>query len=190
MNEKLLKRINGTFENQFLPIETADSFPAARFDRSICRSLMEYVKDEEGFLMLSDLCGLDYSEVEQRSLEVPRNFGDGDGQPADDLSFDPYLRFSVVYNLYDVENGQRLLLEGMVPEDEPEIDSVTFLWKAARWYEREVWDMYGVKFQNHPDLKPVLLYEEFDGHPLRKDYPRKKRQPRPMFSESSEKEES
>ena len=62
-------------------------------------------------------------------------------------------------------------------EDDAKVDSITSLWGGANWLEREVWDMFGVEFEGHPDLKRILMYEEFEGHPLRKDYPVKKRQP-------------
>ena len=86
-------------------------------------------------------------------------------------------RFEMVYHLYSLDSGTRLRVKAPVDENEPEIDSVTDLWRAANWYEREVWDMFGIKFKGHPDLKRLLMYEEFKGHPLRKDYAVTKRQP-------------
>ncbi|HOT02340.1 MAG TPA: NADH-quinone oxidoreductase subunit C, partial [Acidobacteriota bacterium] len=71
----------------------------------------------------------------------------------------------------------RLRVKLPVPEEQPEVDSLTPLWKSANWYEREVWDMFGIRFRGHPNLKRILMYEGFEGHPLRKDYPIKKRQP-------------
>ena len=64
-----------------------------------------------------------------------------------------------------------------LPEQKPEMDSVASLWGSADWFEREVWDMYGIRFHGHPNLKRILMYEGFEGHPLRKDYPVNKRQP-------------
>jgi len=60
---------------------------------------------------------------------------------------------------------------------EPAVDSVTGVWASADWFEREVWDMFGVRFNGHPNLRRILMYEAFQGHPLRKDYPIRKRQP-------------
>jgi NADH-quinone oxidoreductase subunit C len=64
-----------------------------------------------------------------------------------------------------------------VPATEPSIASVVALWPGANWFEREAFDMYGVVFEKHPDLRRILMYPEFQGHPLRKDYPKEKRQP-------------
>jgi NADH-quinone oxidoreductase subunit C len=64
-----------------------------------------------------------------------------------------------------------------VSEETAEVDSAVSLWPSANWMEREVWDLYGIRFRGHPDLRRLLLYEEFEGHPLRKDYPKERRQP-------------
>lgn len=86
-------------------------------------------------------------------------------------------RFEVVYHLLSLGRNRRLRVKVPVPEDLPEVDSLTPLWKAADWMEREVWDMFGIRFRGHPDLRRILLYEEFRGYPLRKDYPVNQRQP-------------
>ena len=86
-------------------------------------------------------------------------------------------RFEVVYHLYSTAKNHRLRLKVPVDAADPAVDSVTPVWKAANWYEREVWDMFGVAFAGHPDLRRILLYEGFKGHALRKDYPVTKRQP-------------
>jgi NADH-quinone oxidoreductase subunit C len=91
------------------------------------------------------------------------------------------VRFEVVYHLRSFKTGARLRVKAPVadPEDgsHPMIDSIAALWACADWMEREVWDLYGIKFHGHPDLRRILMYEEFVGHPLRKDYPKEKRQP-------------
>ena len=86
-------------------------------------------------------------------------------------------RFEVVYHFYSLKHNHRLRVKVPVSEDDCTIDSVSSLWKTANWYEREVWDLYGIKFNGHPDMLRILLFEEFKGHPLRKDYPFNKRQP-------------
>jgi NADH-quinone oxidoreductase subunit C len=93
---------------------------------------------------LSDVCGVDYPEKEKR--------------------------FEVVYNLYSIPNRWRVRLKINVGEDES-VPSVTSIWSSANWHEREVFDMFGVKFDNHPDLKRILMPDDWVGHPLRKDFP-------------------
>jgi NADH-quinone oxidoreductase subunit C len=87
-------------------------------------------------------------------------------------------RFNVVYHLLSLPFNRRLRLKVPVEDGEPALDSLTPWWGSANWLEREVWDMFGIRFTGHPDLKRILMYEEFQGHPLRKDYPIRKRQPR------------
>jgi len=86
-------------------------------------------------------------------------------------------RFEVVYHLYSLEKKHRVRIKARVPEDDPTIDSVIPVWVGMDWYEREAYDMYGIVFRGHPNLKRILMYESFVGHPLRKDYPKAKRQP-------------
>ena len=86
-------------------------------------------------------------------------------------------RFEVVYHLYSVAKNHRLRVKVVVGAEAPSVPSVVSLWPSANWMEREVWDLYGIRFRGHPDLRRILLYEEFEGHPLRKDYPKEKRQP-------------
>ncbi len=86
-------------------------------------------------------------------------------------------RFEVVYHFYSLKNNHRIRIKVPVDEKNPEVDTLSELWLSANWYEREVWDMYGIKFKGHPNLKRILMYEEFQGHALRKDYPVDKRQP-------------
>ena len=86
-------------------------------------------------------------------------------------------RFEVVYHLYSLTKNHRLRVKVPLTDAEPALDSVASLWAAANWYEREAWDMFGIRFNGHPNLRRILMYEEFQGHPLRKDYPIYKRQP-------------
>ncbi len=85
-------------------------------------------------------------------------------------------RFDLVYHLYSVKHNYRIRLKIGI-EDGKAAPTLTDLYPIANWYEREMWDLYGIKFSGHPNLKRILLYEEFKGHPLRKDYPYDKRQP-------------
>jgi NADH-quinone oxidoreductase subunit C len=87
-------------------------------------------------------------------------------------------RFEMVYHLFSMPDGRRLRIKVRLSEKDLWIDSLTSLWKNANWLEREVYDMFGVSFKGHPDLRRILMYDEFEGYPLRKDFPLRKRQPR------------
>jgi NADH-quinone oxidoreductase subunit C len=87
-------------------------------------------------------------------------------------------RFELVYQLLSLTHTHRLCLKVALDEENPEIESVRSLWPAANFLEREVWDMFGIKFRGHGDLRRILMYDEFEGHPLRKDYPLRGKQPR------------
>jgi NADH-quinone oxidoreductase subunit C len=87
-------------------------------------------------------------------------------------------RFEVVYQLMSLGKLWRLTVKVAVSESSPEVASVVSLWAGASFLEREVWDMFGIRFEGHPDLRRILMYEEFVGHPLRKDYPVQGKQPR------------
>ena len=133
-------------------VDGRDAWAVVR--REGIQEVASFLKNERRFDMLMDLTAVDYLEWE--------------GRPD---------RFEVVYNLYSRERNERVILKAPVPEGDPAIDSVVPLWAAADWYEREVWDMFGIRFKGHPNLKRILMYEEFKGHALRKDYPYNLRQP-------------
>ena len=80
-------------------------------------------------------------------------------------------RFTVVYHLFSLKNKFRLVVKVDVDESECNVDTVSSVWRSANWHEREIYDMYGIKFNNHPDLRRMYMPEEFEYHPLRKDFP-------------------
>jgi NADH-quinone oxidoreductase subunit C len=86
-------------------------------------------------------------------------------------------RFEVAYQLRSSTHKHRIRIKVAVPEHDPRVPSLAQLWPAFNWQERETYDMYGIRFDGHPDLRRIFLYEEFVGYPLRKDYPKDKRQP-------------
>ena len=86
-------------------------------------------------------------------------------------------RFEVVYHFYSTTQRHRVRVKVRVPEDDCRSPSLFPVYKGVEWFERETWDMYGVRFVGHPDLRRILMYEEFVGHPLRKDYPHRGYQP-------------
>lgn len=86
-------------------------------------------------------------------------------------------RFDVVLHVYSVSLKHRVRLYCGAPEEDPWVDTLVSVWAGTNWFEREAYDLYGVRFKGHPDLRRILMYPEFVGHPLRKDYPKEKRQP-------------
>jgi len=99
----------------------------------------------------------------------------------------PYMeRFTMVYQLTSMEHNARLRVKAYVPEDPCEIETVSNVWRSALWGEREVFDMFGVVFNGHPDMRRILMPENYEGHPLRKDYPLKGRGERDNFPKYTE----
>ena len=127
-------------------------------DRATLVEALRFCRDarELAFDMLMDLTAVDYQRYPGRE----------DGP-----------RFDVVYHLYSLGHNHRLRVKVRVDEDDATVPTATDLWPIANWLEREVWDMFGIRFEGHPDLRRLLMYEEFVGHPLRKDYPINRRQP-------------
>ena len=105
-----------------------------------------FLKEDQGFDLLADLCGCDRGPEE-----------------------DP--RFEVNYHLFSTRHFNRLRLKVLLSEDDAHVHTVTHLWRTADWHERETYDLVGVIFDGHPDLRRILLPSDFDGHALRKDYP-------------------
>jgi NADH-quinone oxidoreductase subunit C len=99
------------------------------------------------------------------------------GQPPSAAWTEDKPRFTVCYQIRSTTHRYRLRLEIEVPESDPRLPSLSSLWPAFDWQERETFDMYGIRFDGHPDLRRIYMYEEFVGYPLRKDYPKEKRQP-------------
>jgi NADH-quinone oxidoreductase subunit C len=116
-----------------------------RVERADILAISQFCKTELGFTYLVDISSVD-------------NFGE---EP----------RFEVVYELYQMEAGNHLRLKLTVSEDELEVPSVTSVWRTADWHEREVFDMMGIKFTEHPDLRRILMWDGYPFFPLRKDFP-------------------
>jgi NADH-quinone oxidoreductase subunit C len=112
--------------------------------------ICKYLHDDPSLFLdhLQDLCGVDYHGKK-----------------------DP--RFEVVYNLYSIKYHHKIRIRAQVPDNDPTIQTVTSIWAGANWHERECYDMFGIIFKGHPDHRRILLPEDWEGHPLRKDYPLK-----------------
>ncbi|MCS6925853.1 MAG: NADH-quinone oxidoreductase subunit C [Candidatus Binatia bacterium] len=149
----LAAKVAAAFPNKVLESYTLHGNETVVIRRDDAREVFQTLRDDPAFAfnMLIDLTAVDF------------------------LGREP--RFEVVYHLYSLSLNHRLRVKIRVPEDDATVPSVSSLWKGANWLEREVWDMFGIRFTHHPDLRRILMYEEFRGHPLRKDYPVNKRQP-------------
>ena len=104
-----------------------------------------YCRDTLGYDMLLDICSVDHYGV--------------------------HPRFEVVYELYSIAQKKHLRLKCATSEEEAEVETVCDIWPTANWHEREVWDLMGIKFRNHPDLRRILMWEGYPYHPLRKEFP-------------------
>jgi NADH-quinone oxidoreductase subunit C len=113
----------------------------------ICKAL--FTSKEFEFNFLVDICSLDWLGKAEASSG----------------------RFEIVYNIYSLKNKRRLFIKTNLPEENPKIDSVTSIWRAADWLEREVFDLMGIVFVGHPDLRKIVTPDELEGFPLRKDFP-------------------
>lgn len=128
--------------------------------------------------------GVAFRVPREALLPVARALKEMPGVACDYLSnitaLDLRDRLQVVYHLRGLASGAKVVLKVDVPREDPEVDSVTGLWPTADWHEREAWDLVGVRFRGHPNLQRILLWEGYEGHPLRKDFvdPRPKRQRR------------
>lgn len=145
-------------ENNRAVIQLKEKFPAAIVDLKEFRgqvivtvkkqdilAVCQFLKNTLRYNLLTDVTAVDYLGAESR--------------------------FMVVYNMYSIPNKDRLLVKAAVSEDDCAIDSVSGLWSSANWLEREVYDLFGITFANHPDLRRILMTDDWVGHPLRKDYP-------------------
>ena len=149
----MLTRLEATFPGKIQERHAEHGDTTVVLDRGDAAAVLAALKahPDFDFAMLTDLTGVDF--------------------------FGREPRFEVVYHLYSLRHNRRLRVKVRLTEDAAELPSACGVWKAADWLEREVWDMFGIRFTGHPDLRRILMYEEFRGHPLRKDYPVDKRQP-------------
>ena len=151
--KKVLEKLKQTFPEKIKEISVQFGDESILIDRDSLLDIVQFLRNEPHvYSILLDLTCVDYKGQEPR--------------------------FEMVYHLYSLSNKQRLRIKARLAEKDLWIDSLTSLWKNANWLEREIYDMFGVHFKGHPDLRRIFMYEGFEGYPLRKDYPLRKRQPR------------
>lgn len=153
MPKKIFQKLQKKFPEQIYDGYTYRGDAIVVVDKNAIHDICKFLRNDRSlkFEMLVDLAGVDYLDREPR--------------------------FEVLYLLHSFKLHQRLRIKAPIEERDPQIETVSDLWGIANWYEREVWDMFGIRFKGHPDPRRLLMYDEFKGHPLRKDYPITKRQP-------------
>ncbi len=145
MSQAVVAKLKGAFAASVLDVKEHRGEVTVTVKKEDIVPICQFLKDEAGYNFLCDLCGVDY------------------------LGQQP--RFMVVYNLYNIATKERLRVKVPVAEDDACVDTVSTVWATANWHERECWDLMGISFNNHPDLRRILMPADWEGHPLRKDYP-------------------
>ncbi|MFN3234621.1 MAG: NADH-quinone oxidoreductase subunit C [Gammaproteobacteria bacterium] len=173
----LLSRLRDRFSGVLQQCDAAldeVTFVVAREDLSeVCLALRDEPAFE--FSILVDLCGIDYLGYGQAEWNTTSVTGSGFDRAVDRTkpqsmpNDEP--RFAVVYHLLSITNNQRLRLKVFLQEEDMAIDSVVHIWPHANWFEREAFDLFGILFKDHPDLRRILTDYGFVGHPFRKDFP-------------------
>jgi NADH-quinone oxidoreductase subunit C len=150
---QIAKMIEERFAGQVLGTMTHAGQVGVMVRKDLIKDICLYLRDEPLLKMdlLSDLTAVDFSQYP------------GDEGP----------RFEVVYNLISTEYFHRIRLKVRVPEGDARVDTVSGVWHTANWHERETYDLMGIQFDGHPDLRRILLPEDWEGYPLRKEYPLK-----------------
>jgi NADH-quinone oxidoreductase subunit C len=147
----ILPHLPQAIQSQILSVEEFRGETTLTVRRESVREVIQFLKTDPnfGFDVMMDLFAMDYLKYVQETPE----------------------RFAVVYYLVSLLQNRRVHIKVFLPEEDPTIASIHDLYKAADWFEREAWDLYGIKFEGHPNLVRILCHAEFEGHPLRKDYP-------------------
>jgi NADH-quinone oxidoreductase subunit C len=147
---EIAEKIKELFPEEVLAVSEFRGQVSVILRKNRIRDISRYLHDDPDlyFDYLIDVCGVDYLGKKDK-------------------------RFEVVYQLYSIKHRRALRLKVEVSEEDPTIDSVTPVWVGANWHEREAFDLYGIRFNGHPDLRRILMPEDWEGHPLRKDYPLK-----------------
>lgn len=150
---QLAERIRERYGDRISDALVSNGELTVTIDKGCLQSIGESLRDdaEFAFAQLIDVCGVDYLDYGNGAWEGPR--------------------FAVVYHLLSITNNHRLRLKIFVDGEPPIVDSVTNLWASANWFEREAFDLFGILFDGHPDLRRILTDYGFIGHPFRKDFP-------------------
>jgi NADH-quinone oxidoreductase subunit C len=182
----LIESVSGRFPDAVRSSHAWRNDATVVVSREFLVGVARHLKEDAALRMnyLMDLTAVDYSAF---GKEPPPAFFASSGvamRPSSQIPDEhPWpgpperARFAIVYHFFSTTHRHRLRLVVPLEEGDARVDSLTGLWPGADWLEREVWDMFGIEFRGHPKLERILMYEGFQGHPLRKDYPVDRRQP-------------
>lgn len=185
--KELHNRLKNEFGNRFENSELALDELTCELPKSLLLELCTYLKDTEDFEQLTDLCGVDYLTYQKSEWVTQDATRLGFGRSVNKVDGVDFLhdntfehtqeemlcerRFAVVYHLLSIKQNLRIRLRVFLDADDLIIPSVHLIWPCADWYEREAFDLYGILFDGHPDLRRILTDYGFIGHPFRKDFP-------------------
>jgi NADH-quinone oxidoreductase subunit C len=167
MAQKVLDALKSQFPHAIEATESQHGDEIAWVKRDQLVAVATWLRNDPAMLFDYPIFVTCVDRIDWRPLGVP---------PSQHWTEDK-TRFEVVYQLRSSKHRHRIRLKIAVPEQDARCPSLATLWAAFNWQERETFDMYGIRFEGHPDLRRIFLYEEFVGYPLRKDYPKEKRQP-------------
>ncbi len=158
---KVITKVEAFAGERLLSREEKSDYHQFRIDGAYAKDLLRFLKEDSelAFTHFIDLAGVDYSRY---PVEQPG-------------------RYAIVYTLLSAKLGVKVQVKAFVSGTEPQLPSVTSVFMGALWTEREIWDLYGIEFLGHPNLTRILMPDDFEGHPLRKDYPLKGRGERGNF---------
>jgi len=176
--ETLASRLQERFAQQLRPLPVVAGDVAVEVDAEQLLDVCRVLRDDPQFAFeqLIDVAGVDYLDFGREEwntlASTATGFSRGVNRINEEVSEGKAHRFAVTYQLLSIKNNWRLRLRSFTTQGEPPvIDSVVSIWASANWFEREAFDMYGIMFRNHPDLRRILTDYGFIGHPFRKDFP-------------------
>ncbi len=175
--DTLVAAINQRFDDLIMDCRAAHGEVTIEVEPAHLLELCRALCNEQAFAFkqLSDLCGMDYLDYGRADWETAGTTGTGFSRGVSPGSHDenkqrPY-RYAVVYQLLSLVHNRRIRVRCPISGEPPMVDSVVEIWSSANWYERETFDLYGILFSGHPDLRRILTDYGFIGHPFRKDFP-------------------
>ncbi len=175
--EALVNSLKQRFGDTLLDAQVAFGQAVIELTPDHLLEICQLLKDDEvfSFEQLVDLCGVDYSAFGQADWETNSTTNTGFSRGVSKGVFgeeaEEKTRFAVVYHLLSIKHNHRLRVRCMIDETPAKIESVVKIWASANWYEREAFDLFGILFEGHPDLRRILTDYGFIGHPFRKDFP-------------------